>query len=94
MSYEQAERIFKRPKIAQTAFRSIKVHLLHQLCDAHGITVKHTGAKGKARKDDYVNALINYVGKFNQCEAVTCLPLPLFRSRMRLIIIDCLIVLS
>jgi hypothetical protein len=48
MSYKQAETILSRTKITETTFCLIKVSVLQELCMAHSITVKHTGARKQA----------------------------------------------
>jgi hypothetical protein len=61
MSYEQAERILERPRIAKTAFRPIKVSILRQLCEAHKIPVVSSRASHKILKADYLKALLQFV---------------------------------
>jgi hypothetical protein len=62
MSFENAERIFAKPWIGQTAFHKVKFDVLQKLCAHHGLQVPSTGKRGRTR-DDCIQTLFNFVSE-------------------------------
>src|SRR5882762_5367898 len=63
MTYEAAEKLFKRDTVSKTAFQVFPIAILARLCGTYGLPVRATGKKpmGSIKKSDYVDAIFSAV---------------------------------
>ena len=60
-NYEEASVILQATEVSRSKLKKISVGLARKLCEEQQLTPRQSGRRGKSIKDDYVEALYDFV---------------------------------